>query len=151
MNNETDSTYTGIGYIGIRISGNDANNGYIAPFEEAQRTTMTEQEQAKLNILCIYLEKMQKARHQETKDSILCQLVLSLLSYVPSAEIREKAKEILQEYNSEERLAQIDLETLEELHRLVHDMPIVKVTRLEDVTWLEQRDALLAKLAERAQ
>lgn len=65
---------------------------------------MNEQEQAKLNILSVYLEKMQQARHQETKDSILCQLVLSLLPYVPSPEIQEKAKEILQEYNSEDRI-----------------------------------------------
>lgn len=61
---------------------------------------MNEQEQAKLNALSKYLEKMQEAQYEETKDSILCQLVLSLLSYVPSAEIRDKAKEILREYNS---------------------------------------------------
>lgn len=61
-------------------------------------------EQDKLNTLSRYLEKMQEAQYQETKDSILCQLVLSLLPYVPSPEIREKAKEILREYNSEERI-----------------------------------------------
>ncbi len=63
---------------------------------------MTTQEQAMLNKLSIYIEKMQQAQVQETKDTILCQLVLSLLNFVPNPEIRDKALDILQEYNSEE-------------------------------------------------
>ena len=63
---------------------------------------MTTQEQAMLNKLSIYIEKMQQAQVQETKDTILCQLVLSLLNFVPNPEIRDKALAILQEYNSEE-------------------------------------------------
>jgi hypothetical protein len=57
-----------------------------------------------LNTLSTFHERMQKAQAQETKDSILCQLVLSLFQFVPNQEIRDKIAEILQEYNSEERI-----------------------------------------------
>ncbi len=57
-----------------------------------------------LNTLSMYQERMKRAQSQATKDSILCQLVLSLFQFIPSQEARDKIKEILQTYNSEERI-----------------------------------------------
>ena len=57
-----------------------------------------------LNTLSTLHERMQRAHAQETKDSTLCQLVLSLFQFVPSQEARDKIAEILREYNSEERI-----------------------------------------------
>lgn len=60
-------------------------------------------EEGFLRILSMFHEKMQQTQHQEIKDMILCQLVCSLLQFVPSERVREKIKEILIEYNSQER------------------------------------------------
>ena len=60
-------------------------------------------ENAFLNTLSTCRERMKRAQVQETKDSILCQLVLSLFQFVPSQEARDKIAEILREYNSEDR------------------------------------------------
>jgi hypothetical protein len=57
-----------------------------------------------LRILSECHERMQRASIQETKDSLLCHLVLSLFPYVPSQDARDKIGEILREYNSEERI-----------------------------------------------
>ena len=64
-------------------------------------------EESFLNMLSTYHKRMEQAKHQETKDSILCQLVLSLFQFVSSQEARDKIKEILQAYNSEERMPEV--------------------------------------------
>src|SRR5438309_1465479 len=71
---------------------------------DARREGQDMDEASFLNTLSTYHDRMKQARVQETKDSIICQLVLPLLHFVPSQEIRDKFKEILQEYNSEERI-----------------------------------------------
>lgn len=65
---------------------------------------MDAQQDSLLNTLSICHEKMQQAAIQEVKDSLLCQLVLTLFPYVPSQEARDKIAEILREYNEEERI-----------------------------------------------
>jgi len=62
-----------------------------------------------MNTLSTYHEKMQQAAIQEVKDSLLCQLVLTLFPYVPNQEARDKIGEILQEYNSEDRIPEQQL------------------------------------------
>lgn len=52
---------------------------------------------------------IQKAKHQETKDSMICHTVILLSSFAPS-EVKEKALELLRTYNSEERIAQSPLQ-----------------------------------------
>lgn len=61
-------------------------------------------EESLLNILATHHKWMKQAQRQETKDNVICQLVMLLRQFVPSNEAQDKIEEILREYNSEDRI-----------------------------------------------